>query len=76
MAAAVGRTQRAGLVGPRLILTMKPDGDGGLLPDILAEYETRPATLPVEIAFSIGGRAAMLRDGRADVGLLHSPQTT
>jgi DNA-binding transcriptional LysR family regulator len=28
----------------------------------------------VEIVFSIGGRAAMLRDGRADVGLLHRPQ--
>ncbi len=37
-------------------------------------YETRPEALPVEIDFSIGERGAMLRDGRADVGLLHSPQ--
>jgi len=74
MAAAVRRAQRAGRADPSLVLVMKPGGDSGLLPDILAEYETRPGALPVEIAFSVGGRAAMLRDGRADVGLLHSPQ--
>jgi DNA-binding transcriptional LysR family regulator len=74
VAAATRRAQRPGLTDPHLILAMKPGGDGGLLPDILAEYETQPAAIPVEIVFSIGGRAAMLRDGRADVGLLHSPQ--
>jgi DNA-binding transcriptional LysR family regulator len=45
-----------------------------LLPEILAEYESQPGAIDVEIVFSIGERAAMLRDGRADVGLLHSPQ--
>lgn len=74
VAAATRRAQRAGLADPRLILVMKPGGDGGLLPGILAEYEAQPEALPVEIVFRIGGRAAMLRDGRADVGLLHSPQ--
>jgi DNA-binding transcriptional LysR family regulator len=74
VAAAVRRAQRAGHADPGLVLVMKPGGDAGLLPGILAEYETRPGALPVEIIFSVGERAAMLRDGRADVGLLHSPQ--
>jgi DNA-binding transcriptional LysR family regulator len=74
VAAATRRAQRAGLAEPRLILVMKPGGDGGLLPGILADYEAQPEALPVQIVFSIGERAAMLRDGRADVGLLHSPQ--
>src|SRR5260370_366415 len=72
--AAARRAQRAGADSPRLILAMKPAGDGGLLPQILAEYESQPDALLVEIAFSIGERAAMLRDGRADAALLHSPQ--
>ncbi|XVU26054.1 LysR family transcriptional regulator [Actinoplanes sp. CA-054009] len=73
VAAAARRARRA---GPRgcLVLTMKPGGDAGLLPAILATYEKRPDALPVEFAFSLGDRAAMLRDGRADVGLLHHPQ--
>ena len=71
--AATRHTQRAGRSEPRLILAMKPTGDGGLLPEILAEYERQPGALPVDIVFSAGERAAMLRDGRADVGLLHRP---
>ena len=71
--AATRHTQRAGRSDPRLILAMKPTGDGGLLPEILAEYERQPGALPVDIVFSAGERAAMLRDGRADVGLLHRP---
>ena len=74
VAAAARRAQRAGSGNPRLVLAMKPAGDGGLLPMILAEYESQPESVPVEIVFSIGQRAAMLRDGRADAGLLHSPQ--
>jgi DNA-binding transcriptional LysR family regulator len=74
VAAAVRRAQRTGRADPSLVLVMKPGGDGGLLPGILAEYETQPEAIPVDIAFSVAGRAVMLRDGRADVGLLHSPQ--
>ncbi|GAA0513221.1 LysR family transcriptional regulator [Paractinoplanes deccanensis] len=73
VAAATRRAQRAG-PRARLVLAMKPGGDAGLLPRILASYEERPDALPVELAFSLGDRAAMLRDGRADVGLLHHPQ--
>ncbi|HEY3954492.1 MAG TPA: LysR family transcriptional regulator [Streptosporangiaceae bacterium] len=71
--AATRHTQRAGLADPHLVLAMKPGGDGGLLPAILAEYERQPGAIPVDIIFSAGERTAMLRDGRADVGLLHSP---
>ncbi|MFF5080436.1 LysR family transcriptional regulator [Actinoplanes sp. NPDC000266] len=73
VAAAARRAQRT---GPKacLVLAMKPGGDAGLLPAILRAYEKRPDALPVEFAFSLGDRAAMLRDGRADVGLLHHPQ--
>lgn len=74
VAAAARRAQRAGRTDPCLVLTTKASGHGGLLPRILAEYERQPGALPVDIAFSIGEREAMLRDGRADVGLLHKPQ--
>lgn len=74
MAAAAHRAQRAGRPDPGLTLVMKPGGDGGLLPAILAAYESRPGTPPVNvIVCAIHERAPMLRDGRADVGLLHSP---
>jgi DNA-binding transcriptional LysR family regulator len=74
VAAATRCAQRAATPQARLILTLKPGGDGGLLPEILAEYQSQPGAIGVDLAFSIGERAAMIRDGRADVGLLHSPQ--
>jgi DNA-binding transcriptional LysR family regulator len=39
VSAATARTQRAGTRHPRLILAIKPGGDAGLLPAILAAYE-------------------------------------
>ncbi|MEW9527258.1 LysR family transcriptional regulator [Microbispora sp. NPDC049125] len=72
-AAAVRRTRRAGRPDPRLVLAMKPGGDADLLPEILAAYESAPGAHPVEVVCTVGERAAMLRDGRADVALLHGP---
>ncbi|GIJ45260.1 LysR family transcriptional regulator [Virgisporangium aliadipatigenens] len=72
--AATRRTRRAGAARGRLVLVLKPGGDAGLLPRILADYGADPDALEVELLFSIGERAAMIRDGRADVGLLHHPQ--
>ncbi|GAA3284605.1 LysR family transcriptional regulator [Dactylosporangium vinaceum] len=72
--AAVRRSRRAGAAQQSLVLAMKPGGDGGMLPQILAAYESEPDALPVQFAFSLGERAAMLHSGRADVGLLHHPQ--
>lgn len=74
ISAAVRRSRRAGAAQRSLVLAMKPGGDEGLLPRILAAYESEPDALPVQFAFSLGERAAMLRSGRADVGLLHHPQ--
>jgi DNA-binding transcriptional LysR family regulator len=72
--AAVRRTQRAARPDPRLVLAMKPGGDGNLLPGILAAYERMPGAIPVEVICSFGERAAMLRDGRADVAMLYRPR--
>src|ERR1700729_2204256 len=51
VSAAALRTQRAATRDPRLILAMKPGGDAGLLPGILAAYERQPEVLPVEVVF-------------------------
>src|ERR1700691_5320545 len=72
VSAAALRTQRAGCRDPRLILAMKPGGDAGLLPAILAAYECEPAVLPVEVVFG-AGPAGMLREGHADAALLYAP---
>jgi DNA-binding transcriptional LysR family regulator len=71
-AARHARQAAAPAVGLRLVV--KPGGDGGLLPDILAAYEREPGVPSLEVIFGVpGDRAALLRDGRADVGLLHTP---
>jgi DNA-binding transcriptional LysR family regulator len=72
VSAAALRTQRAGTRDPRLILALKPGGDAGLLPAILAAYEREPAVLPVEVTFG-AGPSRMLREGQADAALLYAP---
>ncbi|MCF6469063.1 LysR family transcriptional regulator [Nonomuraea sp. MG754425] len=72
--AATARTRRAGLAEPRLVLALKPGGDGGLLPDVLAAYRTHPDAVAVELALcGVAERARLVRDGTADVAFLHSP---
>jgi DNA-binding transcriptional LysR family regulator len=51
---------------------MKPGGDAGLLPAILAAYEREPQVPPVEVIFG-AGPSRMLRAGQADAALLHAP---
>ncbi|HEX4287280.1 MAG TPA: LysR family transcriptional regulator [Trebonia sp.] len=72
VSAAALRTQRAGTRDPRVILAMKPGGDAGLLPAILAAYEGEPAALPVDVVFG-ACPADTLRDGQADAALLYAP---
>jgi DNA-binding transcriptional LysR family regulator len=72
VSAAALRTQRAGTRDPRLLLAMKPGGDAGLLPAILAAYEREPQVPPVEVIFG-AGPSRMLRAGQADAALLHAP---
>lgn len=74
VSAAMLRTRRAGAVSSRLVVVLKPGGDGGLLPDILARYEKDPDAIEVDLLFcGVGEQATMLRDGRADVGFVHTP---
>src|ERR1700742_4803465 len=72
VSAAALRTQRAGTREPRLLLAMKPGGDAGLLPAILAGYEREPETVPVEGVFDAHA-ASLLREGQADAALLYTP---
>ncbi|TYB54162.1 LysR family transcriptional regulator [Nonomuraea sp. PA05] len=74
VAAATARTRRAGLTEPRLVVALKPGGDGGLLPGVLAAYRARPGAVAVELALcGVAERARLVRDGTADVAFLHSP---
>ncbi|GIM90007.1 LysR family transcriptional regulator [Paractinoplanes toevensis] len=72
VSAAAARTRRAGNREPRLLLAMKPGGDGGLLPAILTAYEREPGVLPAEVIFEADSARA-LREGRADAALLYAP---
>lgn len=74
VAAAVRRTQRAGRDLPRLMVAMKPDGDAGLLEQIMPTYRRDPDAVEVEVVVcGIGEQARMLRDGRVDLAFLHAP---
>ncbi|TCO53101.1 LysR family transcriptional regulator [Actinocrispum wychmicini] len=74
LSAATLRTQRAGEPRPRLVLVMKPAGDSALLDSILAAYAEDADSIPVELSVcGIGEQSGILRDGRADVALLHAP---
>jgi DNA-binding transcriptional LysR family regulator len=72
VSAATVRTRRAGTRDPRLILAVKPGGDAGLLPAIIAAYEREPDVLHIEVVFG-GDRARILREGQADAALLYTP---
>lgn len=72
VSAATARTQRAGTGDPHLVLAIKPGGDAGLLPAILAAYEGESGVLPIEVVFA-GDRVSMLHEGHADAALLYTP---
>ena len=75
MARAARSAQRAGEPEPRLVVAMKPIGDGGLLPDLLTTYRAQHTDVHVDVHLcEAGEQAALLRDGRADVAFMHSPQ--
>jgi DNA-binding transcriptional LysR family regulator len=72
VSAATLRTQRAGAADPHLVLAVKPGGDAGLLPAILAGYEGESGVSPIEVVFA-GDRVSMLHEGHADAALLYAP---
>lgn len=74
LAATTRRTQRAGQPEPELVLVMKPGGDAGLLPTILSAYDAEPNAVPVRLLVcAVDHQERLLREGRADLALLHLP---
>ncbi|MFG1914670.1 LysR family transcriptional regulator [Micromonospora sp. NPDC048898] len=75
--AAERRTRRAALVGaghPGLVLVTKAGASGELLSKLLDAYASEPGAVSVEVLLcGIGEQERLLRDGRADVALLHRP---
>ena len=76
VAAAERRTRRAGTNGndPRLVLVTKAGASSELLAELLDAYAAEPDAVPVEVLLcGPGEQERLLRDGRADVALLHRP---
>ena len=76
VAAAERRTRRAGTADgtPRLVLVTKAGASIELLAKLLDAYAAEPDAVKVEVLLcGPGEQERMLRDGRADVGLLHRP---
>jgi LysR family transcriptional regulator, benzoate and cis,cis-muconate-responsive activator of ben and cat genes len=76
--AAGRRTRRASSAhGPGLVLVTKAGASRELLAKMLDRYAAEPDAVPVEVMLcGIGEQEPMLRDGRADVALLHHPFDT
>jgi DNA-binding transcriptional LysR family regulator len=79
-AAAARRTRRAGGADRpgaprnRLVLTMKAAGSHELLQKLLDAYAAEPDAAEIEVLPSgLCEQGELLRDGRADVALLHTP---
>ncbi|MCZ7436547.1 LysR family transcriptional regulator [Micromonospora sp. WMMC241] len=77
VAAAERRTRRAASAGggePGLVLATKAGASSELLPKLLDAYAAEPDAVAVEVLLcGIGEQERLLRDGRADVALLHLP---
>jgi DNA-binding transcriptional LysR family regulator len=74
--AADRRTRRAAQASgePGLVLVTKAGTGSELLPKLLDAYAAEPDAVSVEVLLcGIGEQEHMLRDGRADVALLHRP---
>jgi DNA-binding transcriptional LysR family regulator len=74
--AADRRTRRAMVSGdePGLVLVSKAGASTELLTKLLDAYAAEPGSVKVEVTLcGIGEQGPQLRDGRADVALLHRP---
>lgn len=74
--AAERRTQRTAAAGRRasVVLTAKAGSSSELMAKLLVAYAAEPDAVDVEVVLSAPGhQAPMLRDGRADVAILHRP---
>ena len=75
--AADRRTRRAALAAtgrPGVVLVTKAGASSELLAKLLDAYAAEPDAAAVDVLLcGVGEQARLLRDGRADVGLLHRP---
>jgi DNA-binding transcriptional LysR family regulator len=72
--AAGRRTRRAALAGSGLVLVTKTGASGELLAKLLDAYAAEPGAVAVEVLLcGPAQQERLLRDGRADVALLHRP---
>ncbi|MCO6008359.1 LysR family transcriptional regulator [Actinoallomurus purpureus] len=75
--AADRRTRRAALAAtghPDLVLVTKAGASSELLPKLLDAYAAEPGAVTVDVLLcGPGEQERLLRDGRADVALLHRP---
>ena len=72
--AAERRTRRAALGPAELVLVTKAGASSELLPKLLDAYAAEPGAVTVDVVLcGIGQQEGLLRDGRADVALLHLP---
>ncbi|SHN47355.1 LysR family transcriptional regulator [Cryptosporangium aurantiacum] len=72
--AADRRTRRAVAGGPKLVLVTKAGASSELLAKLLDAYAAEPGAVPVDIILcAVAEQERLLRDGRADVALLHRP---
>jgi DNA-binding transcriptional LysR family regulator len=75
--AAGRRTRRAGLAAvghPGLVLVTKAGASGELLSKLLDAYAAEPGAVTVDVLLcGAAEQERLLRDGRADVALLHRP---
>ncbi|GGV27020.1 LysR family transcriptional regulator [Actinomadura cremea] len=74
VAAAARRTRRAGDPNRPLVLATKAGASHELLQRLLDTLADDPEAAPVEVLLcEVGEQAGLLRDGRADVALMHRP---
>jgi DNA-binding transcriptional LysR family regulator len=72
--AAERRTRRAVPGNPGLVLVAKAGASSELLPKLLDAYAAEPGAVTVDVLLcGVGEQEGLLRDGRADVALLHLP---
>ena len=72
--AAVERSRRAGDLQGRLVLVTKAGASHELLRDLLDGYAARPGAPQVDVLMcEVGEQRSLLRQGRADIALVHSP---
>jgi DNA-binding transcriptional LysR family regulator len=74
VAAAARRTRRAGDAKRSLVLVTKAGASHELLRRLLDTLANEPGAAPVEVLLcEVGEQARLLRDGHADVAIMHRP---